>query len=209
MRKSIASLLVVATLFSLFSCSKSHSDPSGNNSGGGGTPPPPPTTTTLEYKNNTFTSISITVNNVTKSIDAGSSATFTGTAGTSATGTATTSGKTTSGTQIGLLISWTLSNTFPASASQTVPLDVSSDYFFLKVIDNSALPMVKIYVNYGLTAQTLDNITVAADGKSYSLGYYHGYTNSNARAENGNTYWYWSSLNLTGTINQLCMLTGN
>ncbi|HTI10611.1 MAG TPA: hypothetical protein VL832_18710, partial [Puia sp.] len=173
----------------------------GNGNGGSGT--------TLTYINDTYTTISMVANNQTQTIAPGASLVFTGTAGSSFSASASTSGKTSSGTQVGLLLSWTLSNTFPGSGNFSTKLDAGSNYFFLKIINRSSLAMTKLYVNYGLQPQTLDNITIPNDGLTYNIGYYSAYTNSNARAENGNTYWYWSTLNLPGTLNQATILTGN
>ena len=215
MNKLFSSLLLtVAISFLLPACSKNSPAPVNNNggggtTGGGTTGGGTPSNTTIVYRNKTYTAVSITLNSVTKSIDPGDSVSFTGAAGATASGTATTSGKTGSGTQIGLLVTWTLSSAFPASGVQAEDLNAGTDYFFLKVVNNSGLSMLKMYVNYGLGDQTLDNITVPNDGKIYSFGYYHTYPNSNARAENGSTYWYWPSLGLPNTINQATVLTGN
>jgi hypothetical protein len=79
----------------------------------------------------------------------------------------------------------------------------------LKVINTSTKPILKLYVNYGLVAQTLDNITIPNDGLTYTLGYYQAYSNSNVRAENGTTFWNWNPLNLPFTNNQVKILTAN
>jgi hypothetical protein len=202
---------IILTTLVLASCSKSSpsdNNGSGNGNGGNGGNGGGTKTSTLTYINNAQTAISFIANNQTQSIAAGASLVFTGTPGATFAATATTSEKTSTGTQVGQQISWTLNTTFPSSGDLPNKLDVPSDYFFLKIVNKDILPMTKLYVNYGLTAQTLDNITIPNDGLSYNIGYYKAYTNSNARAENGNTYWYWSNLNLTGTINQICTATG-
>ena len=86
---------------------------------------------------------------------------------------------------------------------------MGTNYFYLKLVNSSAAPITKLYVNYGLQAQTLDNITIPNDGKTYSIGYYSAYSNSNARAENATSYWYWASLSLANTQNQSITLTAN
>lgn len=172
----------------------------GNNGGGGngtGT-----TTSTITFKNPTYTKMTITFDNTTKIADPGQSVVFSGKPGTPATGQAKTSGVTSSNTQVGLLLSWNLNETFPATGNRDVTLNVGSEYFFLKITNNSTKPINKVYVNYGLTNQTVDNVTLSNNGINYSLGYYKAFTNSNVRAENGNTYWSWSSLSLPFTINQ-------
>ena len=69
--------------------------------------------------------------------------------------------------------------------------------------------MTKLYVNYGLTAQSQDGIIIHNDGKTYNTGYYSAYTNSNVKAENGATYWYWPTLNLPFANNQTFTVIGN
>lgn len=203
--------LAMITSIVLVACSKSNTSPSNNNNGngngsgnGGGN-----SNTTLTYINDTYTTISITANNQTQTIAPGANIVYTGTPGTTLNASASTSGKTTSGGQVGLLLSWTLSNTFPSSGDYPTKLDAGNNYFFLKIINKSSLTMTRLYVNYGLQPQTVDNITIPNDGQTYNIGYYSAYSNSNARAENGNIYWYWSSLGLPGTSNQVAVLTGN
>ncbi len=165
--------------------------------------------TSITYINNSFKPVNITVNGVSKIIGAGSNAIFTGAAGSDATGTAFSSGLTSSGTQVGLQITWAIANTFPATGNVTHNLNVGPDLFFLRVTNSSALQMTKLYVNYGTAAQTLDNITIPNDGNIYDIGYYKAFTNSNARAESGGTYWYWASLSLPFTNNQTIKVAGN
>jgi hypothetical protein len=201
-------LLLVITLL-LTACSKSGGSGSGSGNAGSGGNPGTVNNTTLVYVNSTYTTIQLKVNNQTQNVSAGASVSFTGAPGSTLTGTAVTSGLTSSGTPVGLQMAWTLSNTFPVSGSFSTNLNTSADYFFLQVINNSGLPISKLYVNYLLQAQTLDNITIPNDGKTYDIGYYHAYSNSNARAESGTSYWSWSSLNLPGTANQSTVLTAN
>jgi hypothetical protein len=203
-------MLLVITLL-LTACSKS-GDPgsgSGNASGGNGGSSGTGNNSTLVYVNSTYTTIQLTANNQTQNVVAGASVSFIGTPGSTLNGTAVTSGLTSSGTQVGLQMAWTLSNSFPASGSFSTNLNTSADYFFLQVINSSGLQMNKLYVNYALQAQTLDNVTIPNDGKTYNIGYYHAYSNSNARAESGTTYWSWPNLNLPGTVNQATVLTAN
>jgi len=154
----------------------------------------------ITYHNNTYTPITITVNGSTATIPVAGNKTFTGSSGNSATGTASTSGETTSGTQVGLLITWTISNTFSSSA-QTVNLDINSSYFFLKLINSSAYTINKVYVNYGLTSQTLDNISVANSGTLFGIGYYKAWTNSNLYLMSGSIFWSYN-ISLSFTSNQ-------
>lgn len=178
---------------------------------GGSTNPPPPANneTSITYKNNSFTPIDITINNETKIISPGSAVSFSGKAGSSASGTASASGKTSTGEQVGLKISWTINNTFPSSGTLTNELNVGSNFFFLRIINKSSMLMTKLHVNYNLVGGTTESLTIGNDGKTYNLGYYAAYTNSNVRVENGNVYWFWQTLNLPFTQNQSITLTGN
>lgn len=223
MKKATYILTIICCILTFASCNKSKdptpdnqsntSGSSGSTSGsgsttggstGGGT-----STSTITYANASFTSINITVNGVAKTIAVGGNVVYTGTPNAAATGTASTSGKTTSGTIVGNTISWALNSVFPASGNSTNTLNVGGDSFFLKVKNASSKSITKLYVNYGLTPQTLDNVTIANDSQVYSLGYYKAYTNSNVRAENGTTYWSWNSLNLPFTQNQSVTVTAN
>ncbi|MES1159274.1 MAG: hypothetical protein ABUM51_00810, partial [Bacteroidota bacterium] len=171
MKQAIYTMIGVLLLF--VSCSKSgSSDNNGNGNGGnGGGGTGGNKTSTLTYINDSYTPISFTANNQTQNINSGASLVFTGTPGSIFTATATTSGKTSTGTQVGVQISWTLNTTFPSTGDVSNKLDVTSDYFFLKIINKDNLPMTRLYVNYGLAAQTLDNITIPNDGVTYNIGY--------------------------------------
>lgn len=164
--------------------------------------------TSLEYINKTHYAINITLNGITKTAPYNGSAIFTGTASSKATGTATSNGKTSSGTQVGLKITWNLNHTFPTTGTQLVDLSAGSEVFFLQIINQSQTPMNKVIVNNGLQSQTVDNISIPTDGKLYNIGYYKAFTNSNVRAEgNNNRYWTWPNLNLKFENNQLKTLT--
>ena len=124
-------------------------------------------------------------------------------------GTATTSGKTSSGTTVGSTMSWTLNNTFPTSGNLNSNLNVGGDYFFLKVKNASPKSINKVYVNYGLVNQTLDNVVIANDSQTYNLGYYKAFSNSNVRGENGTYAWSWNTLSLPFTQNQSFTVVAN
>lgn len=164
---------------------------------------------TITFLNPAFTPIDISFNGETKQAPVGGSAIFSGTPGTNATGTASTSGKTSSGTQVGLPISWSLSQTFPTALGSNVDntLNVGSDIFFLKIQNKSNNAINKVFVNYGYTSQTEDDINIPNDQNIYSIGYYKAFTNSNVRGENGQLSWSWNSLNLPFTNNQSVTVT--
>lgn len=168
-------------------------------------------TSTITFTNPVYTPIEITFNGQTKTAPVGGNAVFSGSANTSGTGTASTSGKSSSGTQVGLLLTWNnFTMTFPAAGTNlNSPLNVGSEFFFLKMKNTSSYSLQKVYVNYGLQSQTVDNVSIPNDGAIYNLGYYKAYTNSNIRAESGNNYWSFNSLNLSFTNNQSTILSAN
>jgi len=145
--------------------------------------------TTLYYQNNTFTPVYITINGASNTIAAGSTVSFTGQQGSEANGSASTSGTTTSGSALGQTISWTLADNFPASGTQTNEINVSSDFFYLKINNTSPYAISSVYVNFGLTSQTLDYATLPNDGNTYGIGYYDAWTNSNVHLESISHFW--------------------
>ncbi len=159
------------------------------------------TQTTLTYTNNTFTQVYITVGGVQTTIPVGGQTSFTGTPGSLLSATAYTSGTTSSGTVVGETINWDLSDYFPTSGTAYVDLNVSSTYFYLKISNTSSYDINKVYVNYGLSSQTLDNITVYNTGYTYGIGYYRAYTNTNLYLTSGSHYWNYD-LYLSFTTNQ-------
>lgn len=169
------------------------------------------TTSTITVHNPTYTTIDLYFNGETRTIAAGGSTVFTDDEGVYATGNASTSGKTTSGTQVGLLITWNnMGAYFPSAGSNyDYTLNIDGSYFFLKMQNISTKTISKVYVNYGLLSQTVDNISIPNNGTTYNLGYYQAFTNSNTRAESGATYWYWNPLNLSFTNNQSKTLVAN
>jgi len=179
----------------------------GNTGNGGGTGQ----NSTITFTNPTFTPIDITFNGNTKTAPVGGSAVFSGSANTTSTGNASTSGKTNTNTLVGALITWdNITQAFPSSGNNiNYQLNVGSNFFFLKMKNTSNFSLLKIYVNYNLQNQTLDNVTIPNDGNTYNLGYYRAFSNSNVRAESGNYYWSWSSLSLSNVNNQSTTLTAN
>jgi hypothetical protein len=206
------STLALAFALFLTSCSKTTPDPTNsgsgsgtNGSGGNGSGNNGPTNTSLVYVNDTYTPINITVNGATSSIPAGQSVTFKGAAGSANTGTATTSGVTSTNTTVGLVMSWAINDVFPSSGSANKTLDVGANYFFLKITNQSSYAVNGVYVNYGLVAQTLDNITFGSG--TYNVGYYAAYSNSNVRCiSNSGVYWQ-SNVTLSNTENQSFLFT--
>lgn len=210
--KRIPLILCIGIFFALLatSCKKDSNSPAGNNgngnnnNGNGNN-----SNSTITYVNDTYTPITIIINNQTQTIAIGSKVVIKGAPGTNITGTASTSGETSTGTQVGLLISWNLNNTFPSSGNFSENLDVGSNYFFLKIQNKSNLSITRIFVNYGLAPQTEDDVTVNNNSIVYSIGYYQAFTNSNVRGENGQVYWQWNNLNLSFANNQSTTVIAN
>jgi hypothetical protein len=124
-----------------------------------------------------------------------------------------TSGRTTQGTQVGLLMVWDYT-LFTAGRRDTVDLFIDPAYFFVYVQNAGTLSLNSFYVNYGLVAQTFDNITIANDGQSKAIGYYRAYTNTQVRGYRGSTgsYIYWNQgihFTLPWTDNQAAYLFNN
>ena len=181
----------------------------GGNGGGGGGGGGGVSNTTIIYKNTSFTNMDITVNNVTKTAAPNATVSFTGSANSTITGSAKTSGATSSSTQVGLMITWNFTGTFPASGTSTINIEVPGTYFFLRIKNNSSRTISKVYVNYGLVSQTLDNITLSNGGQTFNIGYYKAFSNSNVRAESGSYYWSWNSLVYQGAVNRLVTVVAN
>ena len=163
---------------------------------------PAPTSSTITYSNNTSTPIKIVIGSQTQTIASKGQVVLTGKPGSVLSGTASTSGVTSSGGQVGNLMTWTLDDTYPSTGNLTINMNVSTDFFFLEITNKSSFPISKVYVNYKLISQTVDNISIPADGKTYSIGYYKAFSNSNVRAEatGGN---FSGNITLPNTINQV------
>jgi hypothetical protein len=167
--------------------------------------PPPPTSTSLVYTNDAYTPVAITVNGVTSTIAPGASATFTGTPGAEAVGTGATSGLTSTNNIVGVVINWTIADQFPSTGSTTKTLDVSPSFFFLKITNTSIYTVTGVYVNFGLVAQTFDNISFGSG--TFNIGYYPAFTNTNVRCVGpGTIYWQIYTL-LSNVQNQQFLFT--
>src|ERR1700722_15676506 len=71
--------------------------------------------TEIDFYNNSYTPVNITVNGSSAVIAAGDFVAFTGDAGSAVSGNASTANYSSSGTRIGELITWTISDNFPGS----------------------------------------------------------------------------------------------
>lgn len=161
-----------------------------------------PVNTTITYINTTVTAVTLTVNGQTQIIESGEEKTFVGKPNETLVGTAFTSGTTTTGSQVGGKLSWMIDDAFPPSGNLDITLEVSADFVFLEVTNKSAYTINKVYVNYGLASQSLDNLSIPNDQNAYSIGYYKAFGNSTIRLEAGGVHWYAQYLPLPGTVNQ-------
>jgi hypothetical protein len=168
----------------------------------------------VTFINTTRTSMSVTVLTVTRTILKNDSSTFTlSTNPRSLVYTASTSGKTTGGSVVGLVLNWGGSGSpinVSTYTSVRLLLQVPSTYFFMYMTNTGKTTLGPIYVNYGLTDQTVDYVSVPGDGVMYSIGYYKAFTNTVVRAywsSPTTSYTSWSSLPFAGTVNQAINFT--
>ena len=180
-------LSAIAIVLLLAGCSKKNSGPS---------------PITIAFQNNSFTPINLTVNGVSTTIAPDSAFVVTGQAGDPVSGTAQTSGLTSTNTVVGSVVSWNFGFTFPADVlHSTYPFNVPSTYFFLIINNQSSYSVTGLYVNYGLAAQSFDNITFGQG--TFNIGYYPAFSNSNFRCNSssgGN--WQGNITSLTSEQNQ-------
>ena len=197
-KKLLSQRIFIALAFSALAfagCSKTGGAKSGST----------PTTSTMVYANDALTPITITVNGSTSTIPVGGSASFTDSAGTRIVGVASTSGLTASNGVVGVVINWTLDGAFPASGTSTQKLDVSAQYFFLKIANTSSYAVSGVYVNYGLVAQTFDNISFGSG--TFNIGYYPAFTNSNVRCQSPSGGYWQGNITLANAANQSFLYT--
>jgi hypothetical protein len=171
-------------------------------------------TTAIVYINNTYTPISIAVNGKEGNIPVGGSLAFTGKVSSLAKGTATTTasasslGTNISGGLLGNLMNWDINNTFPATDTLKVPLDVGSTYFFLRVTNKSSSDIIDYYVNYQFPyGEYYGDVTIPKDGKTYDLGYYLAYSKSNFHSLSSDNKTFDADVNPAFTKNQLFSVT--
>ncbi|MBN2424943.1 MAG: hypothetical protein JXB44_07980 [Calditrichaceae bacterium] len=152
---------------------------------------------TLVFKNPLFTNIDVTPTGKYKqTIVPGDSAVYyydsnPGTVGF----LATTCGKTTGGDQIGLLMEWDYSGLDVSGlVRKSYNLVLNSSYFFIYMRNNGGANLAPLYVNYGRTEQTMDNIVIPNDNVNYRTGYYQAFTNTQVRMyfQGLQSYVYWN-----------------
>jgi hypothetical protein len=172
------------------------------------------TKTDITFNNPAFTDIYITLDGIDKTVPVGSSVTYYSVKGSSADYYAYTNGATTSGTQLGELVTWENTLTL-TGGTDSYNLNVSSTYFFIYITNSGTHTLINLYVNYGLSSQTYDNPLIANNSVKYKIGYYKAYTNSNVRMyyqDQPSSYCYWnqgSHFTLPWTNNQKAELLNN
>ena len=150
-------------------------------------------TTDVTFTNPVFTDIHVTFNGYTQVISPGGSVTFYSVTGSYLEMTAYTSGTTTTGSQVGELLSWDSWLTL-TGGTQSFELDVLSNTFFIYMQNSGTHDLINLYVNYGLTDQSYDNILVPPDGVKYNIGYYPAHSNTEVRMyyqDQPTWYTYW------------------
>lgn len=171
-------------------------------------------TTYIVYKNNTFTPISITVNDLALTIPVHGSVSFSGRSGSLATGGAVTSGEASwlgisaGGGVIGQMINWKIDNTFPLKDTLYQALDVGATYFFLRMVNSTGQNVINYDVNYDRTnGEQLENVTVPNTGSTYDMGYYFAYSNSDIKITTAASGTYTYGISVPGTSNQTVTVT--
>lgn len=156
--------------------------------------------TTITFYNNTQTRVTLAISGYnTVYVDAGSSISYDGYFGDQAIGTATTGGN------LGAPISWNLVYNFPTNGELQVNINVSSDYFYLYLRNNTFYTITDVNVNYLLSGyETYEYTIIPYDGLLYGIGYYDAFTNSNLYFfdHTGTHQWSYANLHLPFTDNQ-------
>ena len=175
----------------------------------GSSPPPQPTALTVNVTNSTFTPMQVTVaDRAPVTVAAGATHTVLLTPRPSSVRIqSSTSGRTSTGEQVGLLLTWDRTYT-PTGTTLNVTNVVGSTYFFLRIRNQGSQPLRDLRVNYDLQNEVRDNIVINNNGALFGIGYYRAFTNSRVRANLGtsSSYVYWDNLNLPFTENQAITL---
>ena len=139
----------------------------------------------VQFNNPLFTDMDVTVDDITKTMSPDNSVQFAKIDNTSIPYTAETSGKTTSGTQVGLLMSW--NGTADLTIGSSWNLRLTDDYIYFYITNTSNYYLTPFYVNYGTSSQTIDDIVIPWDGVKYGTGYYYAFSGMEVRAYHQNS----------------------
>jgi PKD repeat protein len=141
----------------------------------------PVLSTNVTFNNPIYTDIYVTLNGITLTITPGGSVTFYSLTGSSVSYSAYTYGTTNIGSQIGLELDWNYTINLPGG-NISYNLITSSSYFFLFMVNEGSHNLTPLYVNYGLSDETVDYILIPDDGVEYSTGYYDANENTEVLA---------------------------
>lgn len=162
----------------------------------------------VQFNNPLFTDMDVTVNDITKTISPESSVQFAEIDNTLIPYTAETYGKTSSGTKVGLLMSW--DGTADLTTSSSWNLILTSDYIFFYITNTSNYNLTSFCVNYGTTDEITDYITILNDNVKYKTGYYKAFSGMEVRAYSSAQEVSWinpTNLTIPWTNNQSANLT--
>jgi len=167
----------------------------------------------LVIYNTTFTPVDITLQNQSTTIPVGAGVTFVFQGQPSSVSyQASTSGLSTSNVIIGVPVTWNYTIAPTHAHADTLSLYVGSSAFFMRITNSGVSTLTPLYVNFGLTSQTVDNIAVPPNGVTYNTGYYPAHANTEVRlylAQAPTSYVYWDQgihFSLPFTANQLANL---
>ena len=166
----------------------------------------------IRFNNPLFTDIDVTVGGLKKTMSPDAYLMFGQIDNQSVSYYAQTCGKTTSGTQVGKLISWEYNVDLYTYSSYNLILTSSNVFFY--ITNNSTYTLTPFYVNYNNSAeQTMDNIEIPNNGVTYRIGYYKAFSVMQVRAYYKyypSEYAYWinpTNLTIPWTNNQYVELT--
>ncbi len=97
------------------------------------------------------------------------------------------------GNRIGLVVEWSRTRNISGD-SYTTSLITDSDLFFLKMRNTGRHNLHPLHVNWGLGAQSMDDISIPGNGVLYNTGYYKAYSSTQIRAywaDMPSDYTYW------------------
>ncbi len=124
---------------------------------------------------------------------------------------AETHGQSASNMMLGLNIMWDETLDVSQEVSPIYDLNISEDFFFMRVRNNGTYKLDKWSVNNGTQYQIDDDITIPNDGNIYDFGYYDALSNTKifARLVGTNDDAYWAQgthFTFPNTINQSVLL---
>ncbi|MDB5025011.1 MAG: toll/interleukin receptor protein, partial [Mucilaginibacter sp.] len=128
---------------------------------------------TIEFKNNTSTPVYLELDGKTDTVKSLASFSFKGRKNSRVKAKARAYWTTTAGDLLGRKIEWNIDTIVHSKDNYTYPLNVASDYFFLKITNNGSADVNYVYVNNFYTdSKDQLKIKIPNDGKVYYLGYY-------------------------------------